>query len=244
MQKYEVKLEAFEGPMDLLMHLIEKNKIDIYDIPIAELTQQYMGYLDKMREFNMEVASSFLLMAATLLQIKARMMLPKRNIEEEDVEDPRVELVRRILEYKKYKRISGVLSDMATQMSQFVARMPMDLPKEHLPPKNLSIDALVRAFHSAVSISEVVEIPSALVSTDVYRIQDKMNDLLEYLGSHGGRMLFSEAFSSATRGELIATFLAMLELLRLHVVTVQQSQSFSEIYISKKEGDVSDEGEF
>lgn len=243
MQKYEVKLEAFEGPMDLLMHLIEKNKIDIYDIPIAALTQQYMEYLDKMREFNMEVASSFLLMAATLLQIKARMMLPKRNLEEDDVEDPRVELVRRILEYKKYKRVSGVLIDMATQMNQFVARPPMDLPKEHIPPKNLSVEALLRAFHSAVAVAEDVRIPSALVSSDVYRIQDKMNDLLVYLESHGGRMLFSEAFLPASRGEFIATFLAMLELLRLHVITVQQAQSFSEIYINKKEGDVRDRGE-
>ncbi len=90
MSDYEVKLEAFKGPMDLLMHLIEKNKIDIYDIPIAELTQQYLAYIDKMREFNMEVASTFLLMAATLLQIKSRMMLPKRVQEEDEEEDPRI----------------------------------------------------------------------------------------------------------------------------------------------------------
>ncbi len=221
--------------MDLLMHLIEKNKIDIYDIPIAELTQQYTDYLERMRKFNMEVASSFLLMAATLLQIKARMMLPKKAPgENEEQEDPRIDLVRRILEYKKYKRVSGVLSDMASQMTQFVARPPMDLPKEHLPPKNLSIEALVKAFHSATALSESVQIPSALVSTEVYRIEDKMNDLLVYLEAHGDRMLFSEAFQAGARGELIATFLALLELLRLHMVTVRQRQSFSEIYISRR----------
>ena len=114
MQDYKIKLDAFEGPMDLLMHLIEKNKIDIYDIPIAELTQQYMDYLDASREFNIEIASEFLVMAATLLQIKSRMMLPKPPKEElEDEEDPRLELVQRILEYRRFKQVSSVLSTMA-----------------------------------------------------------------------------------------------------------------------------------
>ena len=104
MEDYKVKVDAFEGPMDLLMHLIEKNKIDIYDIPIAELTRQYVEYLDRFREFNIEIASSFLVMAATLLQIKSRMMLPKPEVNEEgEVEDPRLELVARIVEYRKFK---------------------------------------------------------------------------------------------------------------------------------------------
>ena len=105
MEDYKIKIDAFEGPMDLLMHLIEKNKIDIYDIPIAELTRQYLDYLDKFREFNMEIASSFLVMAATLLQIKSRMMLPKApQAEGEPEEDPRFELVQRILEYREMDR--------------------------------------------------------------------------------------------------------------------------------------------
>ena len=111
---YTVHLEAFEGPMDLLMHLIEKEKIDIYDIPIAKLTEQYLDYLRQMQEFDMEIASSFLVMAATLLQIKSRMMLPKPPApQEEEEEDPRLELVRRILEYRKFKQVSSVLEGMA-----------------------------------------------------------------------------------------------------------------------------------
>ena len=118
MEDYKFKLDAFEGPMDLLMHLIEKNKIDIYDIPIAELTRQYLDYLDKFREFNMEIASSFLVMAATLLQIKSRMMLPKTKQEETaEEEDPRLELVQRILEYRKFKQVSQVLGDMAYKLA-------------------------------------------------------------------------------------------------------------------------------
>ena len=110
MEDYKIKLDAFEGPMDLLMHLIEKNKVDIYDIPVAELTRQYLDYLQKFREFNIEFASSFLVMAATLLQIKSRMMLPKtEKLTDEGEEDPRFELVQRILEYRKFKQVSSVV---------------------------------------------------------------------------------------------------------------------------------------
>ena len=111
------------------MHLIDKNKIDIYDIPIASLTQQYMDYLDRFKEFNIEIASEFLVMAATLLQIKSRMMLPKSPMEEEEEEeeDPRRELVQRILEYRKFKQVSAVLAEMAQTQEQFYARMPMPI---------------------------------------------------------------------------------------------------------------------
>ena len=108
-----VKLEAFEGPLDLLLHLIDKNKIDIYDIPIAEITAQYMDYVDAMDKEDLDVVSEFLVMAATLLDIKARMLLPKEKNEEGEEEDPRTELVERLLEYRKYKYMSGELRDMS-----------------------------------------------------------------------------------------------------------------------------------
>ena len=103
------KLDAFEGPLDLLLHLIEKNKIDIYDIPISEITEQYLEYMKALEEEDLEIVSAFLLMAVTLLEMKARMLLPKKEEEEGEEVDPREELVQRLLEYKKYKRISGML---------------------------------------------------------------------------------------------------------------------------------------
>ena len=128
MEKYSVRLESFEGPMELLMHLIDKNKIDIYDIPIAELTEQYIDYLDQFREFNLEIASEFLLMAATLLQIKSRMMLPKppksKEVEETEDIDPRQELIDRILEYRKYKEVSAVLLDMQDMQESMLPELP------------------------------------------------------------------------------------------------------------------------
>ena len=239
MEDYTIKIDAFEGPMDLLMHLIEKNKIDIYDIPIAELTRQYLDYLDKFREFNMEIASSFLVMAATLLQIKSRMMLPKApQAEGEPEEDPRFELVQRILEYRKFKQVSQVLGDMAGVQERFVAREPMELPVHHLPPGNLSLRQLVEAFHTVLSVKEELSIPKALVEPEEYSIKDKMEDIILLLGRSRGKLLFSEAFRSGTRGELIVTFLALLELMKLRTVTVKQQRSFAEIYICVREEEV------
>lgn len=222
--------------MDLLMHLIEKNKIDIYDIPIAELTRQYLDYLDKFREFNMEIASSFLVMAATLLQIKSRMMLPKTKQEETaEEEDPRLELVQRILEYRKFKQVSQVLGDMAGVQERFVAREPMELPVHHLPPGNLSLRQLVDAFRTVLSVKAEISIPKALVEPEAFNIKDKMEDIILLLGRSRGRLLFSEAFRSGTRSELIVTFLALLELMKLRTVTVKQQRSFAEIYICVRE---------
>ncbi len=218
--------------MDLLMHLIEKNKIDIYDIPIAELTQQYMDYLDASREFNIEIASEFLVMAATLLQIKSRMMLPKLPKEEEEPEDdPRRELVERILEYRRFKQVSTVLSTMAMSGERYLAREPMELPEHHLPPGNLTLDMLLKAFQTVLEVKEELTIPEALVQPETFHVQDKMEDILSLLSRANGKLLFSEAFRTGTRSELIVTFLALLELVKRRLVTVKQQRSFAEIYI-------------
>ena len=229
---YTVHLEAFEGPMDLLMHLIEKDKIDIYDIPIAKLTEQYLDYLRQMQEFDMEIASSFLVMAATLLQIKSRMMLPKPPApQEEEEEDPRLELVRRILEYRKFKQVSSVLEGMAGTHEKYVAREPLALPVHHLPPANLKLSLLLEAFQTVLDIKEELSIPKALVEPESYNIQDKMHFLLNLLDRSGGRLLFAEAFPTGSRSELIVTFLALLELIKLKAVVVRQQRLFADIYI-------------
>ena len=132
-EQYKVHLESFEGPLDLLLHLIEKNRIDIYDIPIALLTEQYMDYLAKFKEFNIEVASEFLVMAATLLQIKSKILLPDTKVEEvneddTDEVDPRKELVERLLEYRRYKEVSSILGEMADEAGKRFFREASNLP--------------------------------------------------------------------------------------------------------------------
>lgn len=238
MEQYSVRLEGFQGPMELLMHLIDKNKIDIYDIPIASLTEQYIDYLDQFREFNIEIASEFLLMAATLLQIKSRMMLPKKSKPQEEAEeDPRQELVERILEYRRYKSVSTVLENMQIQQGRFFARQPMDLPVQHIPPDNLSMNDLLRAFNSVLAMGRELKIPDALVEPDEYSISDQMELLLSLLNKSGGCMAFEDAFRSNNRSELITTFLALLELIKLKSVVVQQMGSFERIYIKIRVGE-------
>ena len=227
--------------MELLMHLIEKNKIDIYDIPIAELTEQYIEYLDQFREFNLEIASEFLLMATTLLQIKSRMMLPKppksQITDETDDIDPRQELIERILEYKRYKEVSNVLGDMQAQQERFFTRQPMELPVHHLPPDNLSMMDLLSAFNNVLAMHRELKIPDALVEPEEFTVPEKMELLLSLLNKHEGKLSFEEALSSDNRSELITTFLAMLELIKLKSIRVWQQDKFSEIYISIRVGE-------
>lgn len=234
MESYQVKLDAFEGPLDLLLHLITKNKIDIYDIPMAELTRQYLDYLHAMREFNMEIASSFLVMAATLLQIKSRMMLPKTKAEtDEPEEDPRLELVERLLEYRKFKEVSTTLGKMAEVQDRFVSRAPLDLPVRHLPPGNLSPQLLMEAFQAVLSLKAEEEPVTVKVTRETYHVRDKMQMILQRLHQTKGRLRFADAFAAGSRAELITTFLALLELMRLRSVVVTQSQEFADIFITK-----------
>ena len=230
---YTFHLAAFNGPLELLMHLIEKNKIDIYDIPIAELTRQYLDYLEAMREMDMEVTSAFLVMAATLLQIKSRMMLPKKKAEENEEEDPRQELVERLLEYRRFKEVSEVLGSMADLQEHFVGRAPLDLPVRHLPPESLDLNLLLTAFREVMSVKgEEAGLPAAIIRPEPYHIEDKMEEIEALLRERGGRMRFEDAFERGTRGELVVTFLALLELMKQRTVTAQQSHLFGAITLS------------
>lgn len=232
MQDYTVRLDAFEGPMDLLMHLIEKNKIDIYDIPMVTLTGQYMDYLSRFREFNIEVASEFLVMAATLLLIKSRMMLPKPPKAETEIdEDPRRELVERILEYRRFKEVSNTLDAMAEEQKLVFARPPLDLPVRRLPPEHLSVAQLLEAFRTVLAVRAELTIPQAIVAHEEFSIEEQMAFLMALLVRNGGQVCFTETFQAGTRSELITTFLALLELIRRKAVTVRQADLFAEILI-------------
>lgn len=236
METYNIKLDAFEGPMDLLLHLIDKHKINIYDIPISILTKQYLDYLDKMKAFNIEISSEFLIMAATLLQIKSRMLLPKNMVKEEEIEeDPRLELVRRIIEYRRFKEVTQILSSMIETDEQFYSRNPTPIPDEYLPPENIPLDVLIAAFKTVLQVKEEISIPEVIVTRNEYNIEDKMKEVLKILKNFNGEILFSDAFKTSSRGELIITFLAILELIRNKKIRVNQKHNFSEIYIFMKE---------
>lgn len=236
-EQYKVQLESFEGPLDLLLHLIEKNKIDIYDIPIALLTEQYMDYLAKFKEFNIEIASEFLVMAATLLQIKSKILLPDNKIEDENQEqheenDPRKELVDRLLEYRRYKEVSDKLCEMADVAGQRFFREASELPIKHLPPRGLDIKLLWEAFQDVLE-GQIEKTPLvANVSREQYTIEDKIVDLLAILKENNGDICFNTIFvNKASKSEIITTFLALLELIKIKRITVYQTNTFSPIYV-------------
>jgi segregation and condensation protein A len=235
MSDYKIKLEIFEGPMDLLMHLIEKSQIDIYDIPIAAVTEQYLGYLKALEEFNIDVASEFLLMAATLLQIKSRMLLPRppKVIESAEEEDPRQELVDRLLEYRRFKDISAIMESILKQREHFFTRLPEEFPIKIPLPMGLNINDLVVAF-AAVLESSIDDYE--LVSREEFSVQDKMYDIIHLLYKYKGKIEFSQTLiRKGTKSEVIAAFLALLELVKLQRVIISQQERFSEIHITLKE---------
>lgn len=232
---YEIHLDAFDGPMDLLMHLIEKNKIDIYDIPMALLTQQYLDYLAAMQRFNIEIASSFAVMAATLLSIKSRMMLPKSPVaeDEEEEEDPRQELVERILAYRKYQHASRLLEDRAEHEGRYCARPPMDLPTHHVLVGGLSLAKLLAAYGMAVRVGEELAIPDALVTPDPIRVEDTIDAIRTQL-RQVRHLRFDATFARGDREGLVTSFLALLELLRLGEIRVLQAGTYRDLMIERK----------
>ncbi len=230
--KYTIKLEVFEGPLDLLLHLIEKHKIDINDIPIAELTEQYLAYLRRFEEFNMEVASEFLLMAATLLQIKSAILLPsnKKDIEDKVIVDPRQELVERLLEYQRYKELSQML-EQRQEGHLFYRESTLPLKREYALPHD-DIEKLWRSFQIIWEAHQEWE-HSKIIQREPYTVGDKIKYILYLLEEKKERyILFTEVFAEDEgRSSLIASFLAILELLKLQKIAIRQEENFSPIYI-------------
>jgi len=234
MPNYSIKIQDFEGPLDLLMHLIEKDKIDIYDIPIVDITEQYIAYLNAMKEFDMDVASDFLLMAATLLQIKSRMLLPKPPAEGEDEQtDPRQMLVEMLVEYRKIRAQAKLLAECLQASRRYYQRMPMQLPELKKKIKPLEFGDLLNSL-TALLCSQEPE--SAVIERQRFNVQDKMKDILSYLKKNNLSMEFHSAINNSTeRSETIAIFLAILELLRLNRITIRQGKPFSAIFIFLRE---------
>lgn len=221
--------------MALLMHLIEKDKLDINDIPIADITEQYLAYLKAMEEFNIDIASEFLVMAATLLQIKSRLLLPKpQNIDavSEDDYDPRQELVQRLLEYRKFKEMALLLETMATTRKQYYTRLPQEFDNQVILARNLKLHDLVSAFASLLQSKDV---DYALINYEDFSVQDKINDIIDLLVRSKVHLEFEQTFRrSGSHSEMIASFLAILELIKVQRIAIQQTQSFGPIYLILK----------
>ena len=232
---YKVKLEVFEGPLDLLLYLIKKNEIDIYDIPISSITDQYLDYINLMKMLDLNIAGEFLVMAATLIHIKSKMLLPpeEKEILPEEEEDPREELVRKLLEYKKFKEAAGVLQDLEGQRkNMFTRAAAMEIESgEKLFEANLFdlITALTKA------LKDVPKEVFQEIIKDEFTVEQKVHDLL-HMFVERPMIFLSELFKNAkNKLEIIATFLAVLELIRLKEVIIAQKESFGDIEIIRNE---------
>lgn len=240
-----VKLEAFEGPLDLLLHLIEKNKIDIYDIPIVEITEQYMEYIRQMQEENLNIMSEFMVMAATLLDIKCKMLLPKEVTEEGEEKDPREELVQQLLEYKMYKYMSYELRDRMADASRCVYRAESTLKEvlEYRLPVDiqeligdLTLAKLQNIFNSIIKRQEnkVDPIRSKFgkIEKEEVSLEDKMSDLELYARTHRYFSFRGLLEKQSSKIQVIVTFLAILELMKTGVITIEQEHLFDDIQIT------------
>lgn len=236
---YQVKIEVFEGPFDLLFHLIEKEEVDIYDIPIAKITDQYVEYLDTLQSLDLEVASEFLVMAATLVQIKSRMLLPKPPKAEETQEpelDPRDELVARLLEYKQFKAVAGMLKERE-QVQGLSFTRPVNVEElieafaEKNPLKGLTFSDLLGALQDILQRVDA-ETKVTMIPREEITIRDRMKEITRRLVLSRSGLTFSELFrGSCTRFAVVITFMALLELIRLGRIVVRQTGNFSEMLI-------------
>jgi len=237
LEGYPVKLANFEGPLDLLLHLIRKHEVDIYDIPIALVTQQYLDYIDLMQELNLDVAGEFLVMAATLIHIKSRMLLPRPDPAQEDpAEDPREALVRRLLEHQRFKAAAELLHEKEIQRSAMwhrpdgrVADVVGEAPE---PEIEVDLFSLMAAFRQVLERAR--QRPRVILPPEQMPIETRIEQLLARL-SETDACGFEELFADVqTRAGMIVTFLALLEMIRLKMVRVYQQGNFGAIRVYKR----------
>ncbi|MFH0762653.1 MAG: segregation/condensation protein A [Candidatus Omnitrophota bacterium] len=241
---YKIKLEIFEGPLDLLLYLVKKDHLNIYDIPISEVTEQYLQYLNLMQLLDLNIAGEFLVMAATLMQIKSKMLLPAEESPQDgqEQEDPRAELIKRLLEYEKFKEIAASLREREVNQKEVFKRPKTGLDKDIVKGARdevyfeASIFDLINAFSQALK-----DIPKEVfyeVIKDEFTIEEKIHDILHLLLLEPSLRL-SDLFSRAkNKIEIVVTFLAILELVRMKEIIACQGEAFKEIEISRNRDNI------
>ncbi len=238
MAEYKVKFEVFEGPLDLLLYLIKKEEVDIYEVNLTKLATQFVEYIETMRLLDLEIAGEFLVMAATLMYIKSRELLPveqRTEVEgDEEGEDPRWELIRQLVEYKKFKDAAAQLQTLEARQEAIFPRTPVKLEFEQEPARKAeaslfdlvnAVTAVLKRFGSREDQREIFE--------DKWTVSEKIERVMQVLKERVN-LRFSELFEGVTsRSEVVVTFLALLELIRLKQITALQSEAFSEIEIRR-----------
>jgi segregation and condensation protein A len=247
--QYNVKIDTFEGPLDLLLHLINRLEIDIYDIPVSEITEQYLNYIHAMKVLHLDVASEYLVMAATLLAIKSKMLLPKHEEEvlEDELEftfeeDPRDELVERLIEYRKYKEAAQDLKSLEEERSLMFSKPPSDLSEISKDIKvervelNVSIYDMLGAFQKLMRRKKLQKPLATKIARQEISIEIRMEEIINELKGFKGRKSFNDLFPFPDREHVVVSFLAILELMKRNEIRIEQEQNFAEIFVMSFEG--------
>ena len=242
-EDYKIKLEIFEGPLDLLLHLIRKNEVDIFDIPITIITDQYLEYIDMMKALNINVAGDFLVMASTLIHIKSRLLLPEKD--GEDGEDPREEITRPLLEYMQFKELAGELSERSLLERDVFKRVPVN-DYSDFEPEDVPLD--VNLFQLMDAFKRILEsnIPDAEITfeADTLSVKDRISLILDNLRDKT-TLFFNELFNEdRTVAEFVVTFLAVLELVHIGLVRVYQPSIDNEIRLEARFEDDDEENKY
>jgi segregation and condensation protein A len=236
--EYKVKINEFEGPLDLLLHLIKEANIDIYDIQISEITEQYLSYIKAMEELNLSVASEYLVMAAELLEIKSRSLLPAKSVDDSDEfeEDPKEALIKRLIDYKNYKEITSTFKELEKERGEIFTKLPSSISEyrtDAVPTETHSISLLLDAFAKFLERSEYQKPLHTKVATKEISVSDRISSIRNILKAKK-EVNFEALFDEWTKEYVIVTFLAILEMAKEQEIVIEQGVSFDNIYIKLK----------
>lgn len=239
-EKYIVTIDNFDGPLDLLLHLIKEEDIDIYDIKIEDIAKQYLNYIKKMKELNLEIASEYLVMASELIEMKSKMLLPKKKEQDEDnyEEDPREILIERLLAYKKYKEVTNNFKDLELSRKLILTKEPENLSyyaKEEEKKEELGINDLIEAFNAILKRKELDSPLATKITKKELSVTEKVSKIKNIL-KQKKKINFEEIFEVSTKEEVIISFLSILEMVKKDEIILIQDKNFSNIVISLKEG--------
>ena len=232
---YNIKIDAFEGPLDLLLHLIKEKNVDIYDISIEEITKSYLDYINKMEELNINVASSYLVMAAELMEIKSKSLLPKVENEEENEEDEvsRENLINKLVEYKKYKEMTEVFKELEINRNNIYIKPPENINNyvnNEIYNEEIEIDKLVEAMKNFLNRKELEKPLKTKITNKEYSVKERKNSIKNIL-KNKKRLEFTELFEEYNKSYIAVTFLSVLELAKEHELKISQDKNFDNIFI-------------
>lgn len=235
--EYTVTIDKFEGPLDLLLHLIKQADIDICDISILEITKQYMEYINKMEEMNLNIASEYLIMAAELLEMKSNMLLPRPKLEDDEYEeDPREKLIKRLLEYEQYKQITNNFKELELSRKEVYTKEPSDLKEfkvEVDETGNGSVDDLLLAFQKFLERKELDKPLNTKITNKEYSVGVRSNEIRTIL-KNKKKLYFDELFEEFNKTYVVVTFLSVLNLARKQELRIEQENNFEKIYLTSE----------